>query len=65
MQTEVNKFVEKFTVLHNKGLPSLVNNAGRLCLSSHENYAKRVNAFATNQITAGSSTPEEVGSASG
>ena len=37
MQTEVNKFMEKFTALHNRGLPSLLNSAGRLL--SHENYA--------------------------
>jgi len=63
MQTEVNKFVEKFTVLHNRGLPSLLNSAGRLL--SHENYAKRVNTFATNQITATSSAPQETGPTSG
>jgi len=63
MQTEVNKFTEKFTALHNRGLPSLLNSAGRLL--SHENYAKRVNTFSTNQITATSSTPEETGPASG
>ena len=49
MQTEVNKFTIKFTALHSRGLPSLLNSAGRLL--SHENYAKRVNTFATNQIT--------------
>ena len=63
MQTEVNKFMEKFTALHNRGLPSLVTSAGRLL--SHENYAKRVNTYATNQITAASSAPEETGPASG
>jgi len=63
MQTEVNKFREKFTVLHNRGLPSLLNSVGRLL--SHENYAKRVNTFATNQITATSSAPQETGPASG
>jgi len=63
MQTEVNKFTEKFTALRNRGLPSLLNSAERLL--SHENYAKRVNTFATNHITAGSSTPEETGPASG
>ncbi|MCY6524874.1 hypothetical protein, partial [Actinobacillus pleuropneumoniae] len=51
------------TALHNRGLPSLLNSAGRLL--SHENYAKMVNKFATNQITAASSTPEETGPASG
>jgi hypothetical protein len=41
----------------------LLNSAGRLL--SHENYAKRVNTFATNQITQGSSTSEVTGPASG
>ena len=63
MQTEVKKFTNKFTALHSRGLSSLLNSAGRLL--SHENYAKRVNTFATSQITAGSSTPEEKGPASG
>jgi len=63
MQTEVNKFMDKFTVLHKRGLPSLLNNEGRLL--SHQNYAKRVNTFATNQITIGSSDPQETGPASG
>ena len=54
--------MEKYTALHNRGLPSLLNTAGRLL--SHENYAKRVNTYATNQITAASSAPEEAGPAS-
>ena len=57
MQTEVNKFMDKFLVLHNKGLPGLLNSAGRLL--SHENYAKRVSTFATNQITERPSTSED------
>ena len=63
MQTEVNKFLEKFAVLESKGLPGLLNSAGRLL--SHENYAKRFNTFATNQITVRPSTSEETGPASG
>lgn len=54
MQTDVNEFIAKLTALHNRGLPSLVSSAGRLL--SHEHYAKRVNNYATNQITASSST---------
>jgi len=54
MQTEVNKFMDKFAALQSRGLPSLLNSAGRLL--SHENYAKRVNRFATNQITERPST---------
>ena len=63
MQTEVNEFIAKITTLHSRGLPSLVTSAGRLL--SHEHYAKRVNNYATDQITASSSTPEETGPPSG
>jgi len=63
MQTEVSKFMEKFLILHNRGLPGLLNSAGRLL--SHENYAKRVNTFATNQIAERPSTSEDTGPASG
>ena len=63
MQTEINKFMDKFVALQNKGLPSLMSSAGRLL--SHENYAKRVNTFATNQITEKPSTSEESRLASG
>ena len=63
MQTEVNRFMDKFAALQSRGLPGLLNSAGRLL--SHENYAKRVNTFATNEITAGASTSEETGPASG
>ena len=63
MQTEVNKFMDKFAALQSRGLPGLLNSAGRLI--SHENYAKRVNTFSTNEITTGSSTSEETGPSSG
>ena len=56
MQTEVNRFMDKFSALQSKGLPGLLNSAGRLL--SHENYAKKVNTFATNQITERPSTSE-------
>ena len=63
MQTEVNKFMDKFAALESRGLPGLLNSAGRLL--SHENYAKRVNTFSTNQITERPSTSEETWPASG
>jgi len=63
MQAEVNEFITKITALHSKGLPSLETSAGKLL--SHENYAKRVNNYATNQITTSSSTSEETGPPSG
>ena len=59
----MNQFIAKITVLHNRGLPSLVTSAGRLL--SHEHYAKKVNNFAKNQITTSASVPEELGPPSG
>jgi len=41
----------------------LVTSAGRLF--SHEHYARRVNNYASNQITTSSSTSEETGPPSG
>ena len=63
MQTEVKRFMDKFLVLQNRGLPSLLNSAGRLLI--HEQYAKRVNAFATNEINEKPSSSEETGPATG
>jgi DNA-binding ferritin-like protein (Dps family) len=63
MQTEVNRFMDKFATLQGRGLPSLLNSAGKLL--SHEVYAKRVNTFATNQISQGSSSSQATGPASG
>ena len=63
MQTEVNKFLEKFQVLESRGLPGLLNSAGRLL--THDQYAKRVNTFATSQINDKPSTSEETGPATG
>ena len=63
MQTEVNRFMDKYVALQNRGLPGLLNSAGRLL--THEQYAKRVNTFATNQITKRPSTSEETVPATG
>jgi len=63
MQAEVNKFMDKFLILHNRGLPGLLNSAGRLL--SHENYAKRVSTFATSQIAEKPSTSEDTGPVTG
>ena len=49
--------------LQNRGLPSLTEPSGRLL--SHEKYAKRVNTFASNQISEPASTSAEVGPATG
>lgn len=60
---EINDFTEKFTVLQQKGLPSLLTNNQRLL--THEQYAHRVNTYVANQITASSSTSEKIGPPSG
>lgn len=57
MQIEINAFIEKFTVLHQKGLPNLLTINQRLL--THEQYAHKVNTYVTNQITASSSTLED------
>jgi len=54
MQAEVNDFKMRFAALQSRGLPSLLTSSGKLL--SHEKYANRVNNFASNQITASSST---------
>jgi len=63
IQVEVNTFGTKITTLYGRGLPSLVNSAGRLL--PHEQYAKRVNNYITDQLTASASTPEGAGPLTG
>jgi len=63
IQAEVNSFTTKLTALYDKGLPSLINNAGRLL--PHEQYAKRVNNYITDQLTASASTSEGSGPPTG
>jgi len=63
IQAKVNVFIGKITALHGRGLPSLITSVGRLL--THENYSKRVNTYATNQITASASSPEGAGPPSG
>ena len=55
---EINAFTEKFTVLQQKGLPSLLTSNQRLL--THEQYARRVNTYVTNQITASSTASEDI-----
>jgi len=57
MQREINAFTEKFIVLQQKGLPSLLTSNHRLL--THEQYAHRVNTYVTHQITTSSSTSED------
>lgn len=63
MKAEVNEFKIKFAALQSRGIPSLVTSARRQL--SHEHYANRVKNYASNQITASSSTSEETGPPSG
>ena len=48
MQTEINKFLDRFLALQNRGLPSILSSVGRLL--TLENYIKRVDAHAAAQI---------------
>lgn len=58
MQVEVNSFLEKFTVLQEKGLPSLVGSNQHLLRQPE--YQIRLNKYATDQQNASSSsTPAE------
>ena len=52
MQVEVNDFMEKFAILHSKGLPSplVINDR----LMRHKYYVEKLNKYVGNQ--AGSST---------
>ena len=58
MQVEVNSFVEKFAVLQERGLPSLVGSNQRLLRQAE--YQIRLNKYDANQQNAASSsTPAE------
>ena len=63
MQTEINKFLDRFVALQNRGLPSILSSVGRLL--TLENYIKRVDAHAATQIAKQPSTSAEAGPASG
>jgi len=63
IQAEINDFKMRFTILQSRELPSLLTSSGKLL--SREQYANRVNNYASNQITASSSTSEETGPPSG
>ena len=54
MQAKINTFRSKFAALQNIGLPSLLTSSGKLL--SHEQYARRVDNYVSNQITASSSS---------
>jgi len=63
IQKDIDNFKLKLAALQSRGLPSLMTGAGRLL--THEQYATRVNNYVTNQITASSSSPAEIGPPSG
>jgi len=63
MQAEISTFKEEFSMLQSKGLPSLLTSNGRLL--THEQYAHMVNTYVSNQITASSSSSENIGLPSG
>ena len=63
MQTKINRFLEKFVTLQNRGLPSILSSVGRLL--TLENYNKRIDAHAVAQIAKQPSTSTDTGPASG
>ena len=63
MKVEISTFKEKFAMLQNKGLPSLLTSSGRLL--THEQCAHKVNTYVSNQITTLSSSSEDTGLPSG
>lgn len=57
MQVEINSFIERFTILHKKGLPSPLGSNDRLM--KHINYTHKLNKYATDQIISSASTSGE------
>jgi len=58
MHIDINAFTDKFSALQQRGLPNLLTINQRLL--THEQYAHRVNTYVANQITASSSTSEDI-----
>jgi len=63
MQAEINAFKLKFPTLQSNGLPSLLTSSGKLL--THDQYVNRVNTYVFDQVTASSSSTEEIGPPSG
>lgn len=57
MQVEIDSFIEKFAILHERGLPSPLGS--NKCLLRQVDYTHRLNKHATDQANASSSTPVE------
>lgn len=53
MQVEINSFMERFTVLQNKGLPSLLGNNDRLM--KHADYVHKLNTYVVDQVNSSTS----------
>jgi len=56
MQVEINSFMQRFTVLQDKGLPSLLGNNDRLM--KHTDYLHKLNTYAVDQINSSTSALE-------
>jgi len=57
MKAEINTFRTKFAALQNRGLPSLLTSRGKML--THDQYARRVDNYVSNQITTSSSSSEQ------
>jgi len=57
MQVEIDSFIERFTILHEKGLPSPLGS--NECLMRHVEYTQKLNKYVANQVNASSSTSAE------
>ena len=57
MQVEINSFIQRFTILQDKGLPSLLGNNEKLM--RHKDYVHKLNKYATNQFNSSTSASGE------
>lgn len=57
MQVEINSFTEKFTFLHEKGLPSPLGSNDRL--TKHKDYVHKLNTYAIDQVNSSTSASGE------
>lgn len=53
IQVEINYFMERFAVLQNKGIPSLLGNNDRLM--KHADYVHKLNTYAIDQVNSSTS----------
>lgn len=57
MQVEINSFMQRFTILQDKGLPSLLGNNDRLM--RHTDYTHKLNTYAIDQVNSSTSDSGE------